>query len=146
VVSAAVWRTPESGREKVLQDWVPWVRDGLVDVVYPMIYTTDPGTFRRDLAACVAEAPAGKVCPGIGAYLADEKPKMTPEEAAQSVAAEVEACHAAGCAGVGLFAHGSFFATADTDGGYEGKDAQRLTALRTARREAVQAALAPGPR
>lgn len=145
VISAAVWRTPESGREKVLQDWVPWVRDGLVDIAYPMIYTTDPETFRRDLAACVAEAPPGKVCPGIGAYLADEKPKVTPAEAAQSVSAQIAAAREAGCAGVGLFAHGSFFATADTDGGYGGKDAARLTALRTARREAVQALLV-GPR
>src|SRR5690606_13460145 len=35
-VSAAVFPDPDEAREKVLQDWAAWLREGIVDAVVPM--------------------------------------------------------------------------------------------------------------
>jgi len=40
-VSLAAWDDIEDGREEYGQDWIAWARDGLLDFVCPMDYTTD---------------------------------------------------------------------------------------------------------
>jgi len=130
VVSAAVWRTPEQGHDRYLQDVPRWYRQGLLDWAFPMIYARDTDTFRRDLGTHLGAPGTVRVLPGIGAYLHEADPA--------ECARQVEAARAAGATGFALFAYGSFFGTADTDGGYRKQDSGRLERLRAARREALQ--------
>ncbi|KPK62860.1 MAG: hypothetical protein AMK73_05625, partial [Planctomycetes bacterium SM23_32] len=71
-VSAAVFSHYEaSARDGVAQDWVKWVREGYLDFVCPMDYTTDAD----DLAGTVAaqrDLVAGRIplCVGVGAWRA----------------------------------------------------------------------------
>src|SRR5690606_35562559 len=83
----------------------------LVDAVCPMMYTTSPTTFSRQLAS-LAAYPAGRVWPGIGVY------RITAAEAARRVLAT----RAAGFDGVLLFSYDSM-----SDG--VGRRSAYLTAL-----------------
>jgi uncharacterized lipoprotein YddW (UPF0748 family) len=42
-LSAAVWHSPEVGKNDYCQDWVKWVREGYLDFIVPMNYTTNEG-------------------------------------------------------------------------------------------------------
>ena len=95
-LSAAVFPTPESALEHN-QDWMRWVREGLVDYVCPMLYENDSAGFRASLRACLDAAPAEKLVPGIG----------NGADGAQTGAAafreETAAAAAAGCRGAAFF-------------------------------------------
>jgi uncharacterized lipoprotein YddW (UPF0748 family) len=95
-VTAAVWPDPEDARQRKLQDWAGWLRDGLVDAVCPMMYVTSGAVFERQLQV-LAQQPAGGVWPGIGAY------KIGPDEAAR----RVDVARAMGFAGVMLYSYDS---------------------------------------
>ena len=67
-ISAAVFSNYPGTKRSIGQDWLLWVKEGYLDFVCPMDYTSsDPG-FRRTVARQVAQV-AGRVplCPGIGA-------------------------------------------------------------------------------
>ncbi|MHC5018626.1 MAG: glycoside hydrolase family 10 protein [Planctomycetota bacterium] len=130
IMSAAVWRTPQSGHDRFLQDVPRWYRQGLLDWSFPMIYTRDAVTFRRQLAANLASHTRTRILPGIGSYMHVQDPAQT--------ARQVEASRNAGAGGFGLFAYGSFFSTADSDGGYAKQDATELDRLRHARLAALE--------
>jgi len=68
LLSAAV--VPDSGEaaEQRLQDWEGWLARGLLDIVCPMAYTTDPAAFARQVSAARVVAGAQPVWAGIGAY------------------------------------------------------------------------------
>ncbi len=68
-VSAAVWQKIRAGREEYFQDGVEWVRQGHVDFVAPMIYTTSAKSFEERLAAYVELVGPEKVLAGLGPYL-----------------------------------------------------------------------------
>ena len=64
--SAAVYPTPESAAENG-QDWPRWLRDGSLDFVAPMLYTTDSSRFATWLDGAIAAAPSpAHILPGIG--------------------------------------------------------------------------------
>lgn len=65
-MSAAVYPTAEA-RRKVLQDPGVWLRNGLVDLVYPMTYTSDDRDFGRKISEGYALF-GGRCLPGVGAY------------------------------------------------------------------------------
>ena len=68
VLSAAVWPDAADASTHRLQDWRSWLDEGLLDVVCPMAYTTDPAVFRRQIAAVKQIAGRRPVWAGIGAY------------------------------------------------------------------------------
>lgn len=51
-----------------LQDWQRWVAEGLLDVLCPMVYTTDPDAYRAELAALADRVHDTRIWVGIGAY------------------------------------------------------------------------------
>ena len=68
-VSAAVYPDIAQARRDRMQDWPRWAREGLVDAVAPMAYSTDDAVFRRQVGQAVAAAPQVEVWAGIGSYL-----------------------------------------------------------------------------
>ncbi len=122
-LSAAVFPSAKS-RAALHQDAEGWVREGLVDAVFPMAYTDDDGEFARQVDECARVFRAGSAAvsfPGIGAY---------KHEVAEQTARQARMCPD----GFGVFAYSSLFATAD--------DAQRdPERLRRARREALRIVL-----
>jgi len=66
-ISAAVFADWPACRENVGQDWARWCREGWLDFVCPMTYTTDPELYRRLLDAHRRAVPPGfPVVEGIG--------------------------------------------------------------------------------
>ena len=68
LVSVAVVPDPREAAAHRLQDWRAWVDAGLVDVICPMAYTTDPGVFAAQIAAIKQIAGTHPIWAGIGAY------------------------------------------------------------------------------
>jgi uncharacterized lipoprotein YddW (UPF0748 family) len=77
-ISAAVF--PSSGEARVLigQDWPAWCREGLLDMLCPMLYTNNLGFFEKYVGQAMAAA-GGRipVLPGIG--LTTSHNQSTPE-------------------------------------------------------------------
>lgn len=68
LVSVAVVPDPDEAATHRLQDWRGWLDTGLVDVICPMAYTTDPGVFAAQIAAARQIAGSHPLWAGIGAY------------------------------------------------------------------------------
>jgi uncharacterized lipoprotein YddW (UPF0748 family) len=66
-ISAAVFPDAANARVAIGQDWAAWGREGLVDMLNPMIYTNDVKLYEQ-LAREAAGYAKGRtlVCPGIG--------------------------------------------------------------------------------
>ncbi len=65
-LSAAVYPTPAAAAENA-QDWPAWIRDGHLDFVSPMLYTTDSTRFAQMLDLALAASPSpSMILPGIG--------------------------------------------------------------------------------
>ncbi len=77
-VSAAVFPDAVSARVMIGQDWAAWGREGLVDMLNPMLYTNDAGLFERLAREAVGYANGRTlVCPGIG--IGTSHNRNTPE-------------------------------------------------------------------
>lgn len=68
VVSAAVVPDLTEARDVRLQDWRTWVETGLLDVICPMLYTSDAGTFQRQLQTALDLVGRDRLWAGIGAF------------------------------------------------------------------------------
>jgi uncharacterized lipoprotein YddW (UPF0748 family) len=68
LVSAAVIPGASEARDGRLQDWLLWARTGYLDVVCPMIYTTDASEFTTQAQAIDVELGEIPFWAGIGAY------------------------------------------------------------------------------
>ena len=68
LVSVAVVPDPHDAATRRLQDWRAWLDAGLVDVICPMAYTTDPSAFAAQIAAAKQVAGSHPLWAGIGAY------------------------------------------------------------------------------
>lgn len=123
--SAAVVRQPASGRDVHLQDGARWLKDGTLDRVFPMLYTTDNAQFSADLNAWLLATNGRPVTPGIGTYL--HMPQQTPEQIALSAKAD----------GTALFAYSSIFESGDPN---QKMDPESVKA-RADRREAIRVVL-----
>jgi uncharacterized lipoprotein YddW (UPF0748 family) len=66
-ISAAVFPDAVNAQVMIGQDWAAWGRDGLVDMLNPMLYTNDVRLYERLTREAVSFA-GGRtlVCPGIG--------------------------------------------------------------------------------
>lgn len=80
VLTAAVLPDVDDALRHKLQDWPGWLRDGVIQAVCPMMYSSSATTFVRQLTR-LRPQPHGTVWPGIGAY------KLTPDETARRVGA-----------------------------------------------------------
>ena len=128
-LTAAVFPTRQS-RARVAQDVEGWVREGLVDAVFPMTYAKDAAAFEERLQDCL---PLGQgrvpVIPGVGAF-------QHPDPA--TTRAQLERARAAGAGGAALFCYSSLFESADRQ---ELPEAD--AALRARRVELLRALWAP---
>jgi uncharacterized lipoprotein YddW (UPF0748 family) len=68
MISAAVFPDATEAATRRLQDWEGWLRSGLLDVVCPMAYTTDPAVFRSQISKVRRLAGDRPVWAGIGAF------------------------------------------------------------------------------
>lgn len=67
-VSAAVYADRQSARERVLQDWEQWLKEGIVDAVVPMAYLPDEQWVATQLREAVNRSGERHVYGGLGAY------------------------------------------------------------------------------
>jgi uncharacterized lipoprotein YddW (UPF0748 family) len=67
-ISAAVLPDPAVARDRHFQEWGAWASDGLLDVVCPMVYTTDAAEFATQVANVRRAAGGAPVWAGIGAH------------------------------------------------------------------------------
>lgn len=95
VISAAVFPDPDVARDRVLQRWPDWARDGLVDLLCPMAYRRDTAEVARILAKARAAAPTTRMWGGLMGYAGE--PALLREQ--------VRATADAGCEGAILFAY-----------------------------------------
>jgi uncharacterized lipoprotein YddW (UPF0748 family) len=100
VFSAAVLPDAQEAFDHRLQDWRGWIDQSLIDVICPMAYTTEPGTFQKQIAAVRAYAGSLPVWAGIGAY------QLTPSQTLSNIAA----ARKLGAAGIILFSYESLVA------------------------------------
>lgn len=68
VVSVAVAPDPREAASRRLQDWQTWIARDLVDVLCPMVYTTDTAVFAAQVGAARQIAGTHPLWAGIGAY------------------------------------------------------------------------------
>jgi uncharacterized lipoprotein YddW (UPF0748 family) len=94
-VSAAVFPDARDAVTRRLQDWPLWTGRGLLDVVCPMAYTTDPTAFRAQIESARLLAGDKPVWAGIGAY------RLSSSETVESILTAREL----GARGVVLFSY-----------------------------------------
>ena len=85
VLSAAVFRDRGIAPVEIGQDWARWAEDGLVDVLCPMLYTSDAGLFRVYIKEAVRVA-KGRARVYAGIACASSHNKNTPDGVVQEVA------------------------------------------------------------
>ncbi|TVP79892.1 MAG: hypothetical protein EA352_00435 [Gemmatimonadales bacterium] len=68
VLSAAVFADRSDARQARFQPWDDWLRDGLLDVVVPMAYTTDEARWARQVGDAVEVGGGARVWAGIGIW------------------------------------------------------------------------------
>jgi uncharacterized lipoprotein YddW (UPF0748 family) len=78
-VSVAVAPDRREAYRQRLQDWGAWLDGGLVDVICPMAYTTEPARFAEQIAAAREAAGTQAVWAGIGAY------RLSPKETIDNI-------------------------------------------------------------
>lgn len=98
-VSAAVWHSPDIAMDDYAQDWVKWVREGYLDFVVPMNYTTKD----ERLAEWITNQKAlisGKVplYAGIGAYMMNRPDQLSRQ---------IQICRREGTDGYVLYSYDS---------------------------------------
>ena len=69
IVSATMHRDYMEGREYFFQDGLDWLLQGYVDLLVPMIYTTNMELFEKSVREYTLLAGEESVVAGIGAYL-----------------------------------------------------------------------------
>ncbi len=114
VVSASVFPSYDDAYNHRFQDWKLWMKLGIVDVLYPMIYAQDTETFAAQCEDAVKSASGRQVFAGIGQW------RITPE----STIEKIQRARELGADGISLFAYGN--ATKD------GTNDEYLAAIREA--------------
>lgn len=95
VISSAVIADINNGRQLFFQDSHRWLALGIVDVIFPMIYTPDTTLFRRLTAEHLGDSKGKFVCPGI--------------DATANWHAQVDIARRLGAPGFALFSYRSLF-------------------------------------
>lgn len=128
VLTAAVWRRPELGRDTFLQDGASWLNEGTLDIAMPMIYQAKNDAYVSDLEAWVAAVDKDRLprlVPGLANY------QHTPEQTAQ----QVDLSRNRGVTNYAIFAYASLFESVDPN---QSKAAAEVK-LRDERRRAMTA-------
>ena len=94
-VTAAVISDLDAARGRNRQDWIGWLKDGLLDYAVPMTYSPDDGIYRHQLSRILAEAPGKKVVAGVGVY----------DETAHGANRKMRIARELGAAGISLFSY-----------------------------------------
>jgi uncharacterized lipoprotein YddW (UPF0748 family) len=104
-ISAAVFPDAVNARVLIGQDWASWAREGLVDMLNPMLYTNDASPFEK-LAGEAVSIGKGRtlVCPGIG--IGTSHNRNTPE----GMIEQMRISRALGAEGVVFFSSSSLTA------------------------------------
>ncbi len=97
ILSAAVKPDPDTAFDEVGQDWVRWVREGLVDVVAPMMYSASGEVVARQAADLARRVPPDRVWAGIAVY----------NQSLASAEAKIRSCRAAGLGGISIYSYNS---------------------------------------
>ena len=101
-LSAAVFPDAGNARALIGQDWERWARDGLLEMLCPMLYTEDHKLFEKYVRRAVAIAHGRCVLAvGIGIQSADQQ--NTPD----GVLRQMKSARALGADGTVLFSSGS---------------------------------------
>jgi uncharacterized lipoprotein YddW (UPF0748 family) len=101
-ISAAVFPDAVNARVAIGQDWASWGREGLVDMLNPMLYTNDIKLYETLAREAVGFARGRiQVCPGIG--IGTSHNQNTPE----GMIEEMRLTKALGAAGVVYFSSNS---------------------------------------
>jgi len=92
VLSAAVFPNPALAAFEIGQDWEAWAREGLVDVLCPMLYTNNHALFRQYVRRAVSIAGGRvKVYAGIASVSSHNKNTPAGLAAEQAIALEEHA-------------------------------------------------------
>jgi uncharacterized lipoprotein YddW (UPF0748 family) len=94
-LSAAVWANLDDAYGSVLQDWPTWLKDGLVDFVCPMAYSTSTARVANQIRQAVELSHGRQIWAGLGAW--QIKPAST--------IAKIDVARKLGAAGVCLFSY-----------------------------------------
>jgi uncharacterized lipoprotein YddW (UPF0748 family) len=78
-ISAAVFANDRDAARSRFQDWKTWLERGWLDVVCPMVYTTDTEIFRSQLLNAMNNSAGKQVWGGIGAF------KQTAESSLEKI-------------------------------------------------------------
>lgn len=127
-LTAAVGADPARSKTAHFRDSRRWVKEGLLDVAYPMNYTADLAQFKERMQNWADVPESVTVVQGIGVWRLDADALVAHIEAAEAPAGHF-------C----LFAYSSFYETAEDPPGGPSPDAQRQ---RVERRAAVRKCLA----
>lgn len=95
LVSAAVFANSEDAYARRYQDWLEWLRRGIIDVACPMAYTQDTEVFADQIRIAVETAGGKRVWAGIGSY----------RNTVDGTVEKIEAARALGTAGIVLFSY-----------------------------------------
>lgn len=83
--SAAVFPDAADASERRFQDWPGWLLYGVLDVICPMAYTTDPAVFAAQIGSLRRLAGRDRVWSGIGAYRLSQEALVGRIRLAQSL-------------------------------------------------------------
>jgi uncharacterized lipoprotein YddW (UPF0748 family) len=97
ILSAAVKPDPDQAYAQVGQDWVRWVREGMVDVVVPMMYSTSRTVIGDQARALSRVVPPERVWAGIAVY----------NQSLAAAEAKIRTCRDAGLGGISIFSYNS---------------------------------------
>ena len=94
-LSAAVISDLDAAEGRNRQDWLGWLRDGLIDFAMPMTYTPSVRTFEAQLRRILAQSGGKPVVAGLGVY----------DQPAYDAARKIRLARSLGVAGVSLFSY-----------------------------------------
>jgi uncharacterized lipoprotein YddW (UPF0748 family) len=97
VVSAAVFPGYKDACDYRFQDWKLWFKMGIIDVLYPMAYSTSTDLFTKRIGDAVDSSNGRHVYAGIGQYL----------NTFEGTVEKIEKARELGAQGVCLFSYGS---------------------------------------
>jgi uncharacterized lipoprotein YddW (UPF0748 family) len=97
LVSAAVKADPHAAFTRNGQEWDRWVREGWIDVVVPMMYSTSTSTVRQQAREAASVAPPHRVWGGVAVY----------NQSLTAAAAKIAMVRQAGLGGYALFSYNS---------------------------------------
>lgn len=130
-LSASVWGDYQDGHDNYYQESQEWLKEGTIDFVTPMIYTTDTVKFVHDAKNYRENCYGRPVFPGIGCYRF-----KTPEETIE----RMKLCRELGFRGMAIFSYVSMFPSAQTrmKGRWDTLGEERATLVRLIKEQVFQ--------